>query len=346
MAMDETLLMQLSAYADGEADAATTRAIEERLAKEPELQRALARLLALDVAAQQEKIPVPKAIANDAAIVRSARSVPTSVEKKLEETARAMPVPAVSDEKFGAAWMAIARRMEHDRVTKDVMALDDGECEVPQTVSPEFNVARRTWQILDKAAQRIEAPVMNADRSAETWQAIARETVAVPEQNGAWVGVLDAAARAIVVPQPAEARYSAVWKNIAATFTKNAGAEVVAADRVPTVSDEKWNAVWSEVKRQTTGVQKSVIPVDFTPAPKKSNWIWGAVASVAMAAMVAVVAIVFAPGNTSEPVAMVVPEVADDRYELDLLYLPDQTQPVVTMFLKDDSPKNFRWMPE
>jgi len=342
--MDENTLIQLSAYADGEADAATARAIEARLANEPALQRALADFMALDVAAQRETIPAMPA--NDAALLRATRPTPT--ETKLEQAARAMPVPAVSDEKFGAAWMAIARRIEQDRVTKDVMALDDGECETLQTVAPEFNVARRTWQILDKAAQRIEAPDLGAERSAEAWQTIARETVAVPEQIGAWVQQLEAAARSILVPQVADARYQAIWKNIAAACVKNTGADVVAADRVPEVSNEKWNAVWSEVQRQTTGVHKSVIPVDFTPVAKKSNWVWGMVASAAMAAMVAVTVLVVAPGGKPDSLvaSLSVPEVADDRYELDLLYLPDQSQPVVTMFLKDDSSANFRWLPE
>lgn len=351
MAMDETLLIQLSAYADGEADAATVRALEERLAHEPELQRALAKFLALDMAAQRETIPAIPSLKNEAELLRTAREALTPAETKLEVAARAMPVPAVSDEKFGAAWMAIARRIENDRKIKDVMALDDGECETPQTIAPEYNTFRRTWQILDKAAQRIEAPNLDAERSAEAWQTITCETVAVSEQNGAWVEQLDAAARAMIVPQPAAERYSAIWKNVAATLAKNTNADVVAADAVPAVSEQKWDKVWSEVQRQTTGVQKSVIPVDFTPVKKTVGWRWGVVAATSLAAAVVTLVLMMGPNKNESQVAMLnqtvtLPAVADERYELDLLKLPGQSQPVVTMFLKDEPTGSFRWMPE
>jgi len=353
MAMDETLLIQLSAYADGEADAATVRALEERIAREPELQRVLAKFLALDVAAQRETIPAIPTLKNEAEFSRTAREALTPAETKLTEAARAMPVPAVPDEKFGATWMAIARRIENDRKTKDVMALDDGECEVPQAIAPEYNTLRRTWQILDKAAQRIEAPTLDAARSAEAWQVIARETVAVPEQNGAWVEQLDAAARAMIVPQPTAERYAAIWKNVAATLAKSGGADVVAADRVPEVSEQKWGEVWSEVQRQTTGAHKSVIPADFTPK-KITGWRWGVVAATSLAAATVALVLMVGPKNHSIEVAMVdpieakvsKPEIADDRYELDIMWIPELTQPVVRMFLKDEPKGNFRWMPE
>jgi len=347
MAMDETLLIQLSAYADGEADAATARALEERIAREPELQRMLAKFLALDVAAQRETIPAIPARKNESELLRTAREALTPAEIKLSDAARAMPVPAVPDEKFGTAWMAIARRIESDRKTKDVMALDDGECEEPRTIAPEYNTLRRTWQILDKAAQRIEAPALDAARTAEAWQTIARETVAVTEQNGAWVEALDAAARAILVPQPSAERYTAIWKNVAATLAKNSNADVVAADAVPAVSEQKWDKVWSEVQRQTTGAHKSVISADFTPV-KKPGWRWGVVAATSMAAAVVTLVLMLGNGPKTDLVASVsVPEIADDRYELDLLYLPNQSQPVVTMFLKDEPAMgSFRWMPE
>jgi hypothetical protein len=361
-AMDTTLHILLSAYADGELDSAAAQALEARLAAEPALQQQLAAYLRLDLAAKAESVPniFEKRNAQPfRTTLELVDGVTTSAELQLEAAARAMPIPTVTDEKFGAAWKAIARHnRNYDAVTK-VMALDDGELHEPLDVPAEMNDVRRAWQILDKAVSRMATPAMSDAQTREAWDVIAIETVSVPEQSGATIDLIEEAARNIVAPTISAARFDGVWKNItAATAVKPASVDVHAADPVPQVTEQKWDSVWSEIKRKTSA-EKSVIHADFSPAARaseKHGWSWGVAAALAVSA--AAVAFVLSMGPvvpTVESVAIApvrIPDIEDDRYELELHYLDNQAQPVVCLFLKDEAVASakpdagFKWMPE
>jgi anti-sigma factor RsiW len=102
--MDERLLIELSAYADGELDAAARAALEHDLAARPELRPLLAQFRRLDAAAAA--LPVPQI---DASVGWQMAPVPEQVARRLDQAADAA-VPTVPDGKYLQVWEQIAAR--------------------------------------------------------------------------------------------------------------------------------------------------------------------------------------------------------------------------------------------
>jgi hypothetical protein len=371
---DERTLILLSAYADGELDAGQTLAFEARLAQSPALQRSLASWLSLDLAAQRERIPAMPSLGDSKQNQDSGDfsgvahvavgSTIRSADRRLCDAARTLPIPAVSASRYARAWLTIRDTLAADRRAQQVMALDDGELNELPNLNAQDDAHRRNWQILDRAAARIAAPRLDAARANEAWQAVALDTFAVPEQTGAVVEMIEAAARAETVPEPAAELFAKVWNAVAQTFGSRR--LDLQHDPVPTVTPEKWNAVWSGVERVTSGARPGIAPVstqqlgsvvqgDFAANARTSRgaWHWGIAAAMGLAA--ATVAIVLALGPRNEragdlvalndtPAPVRVPEIADDRYELELKYIGNQAQPVICFFLKDEpAPASSPW---
>ncbi|MFH0938012.1 MAG: zf-HC2 domain-containing protein [Planctomycetota bacterium] len=103
--MDNALLVQLSAYADGELNAVERSAVEQQLAQCPELARNLALYKRLDWAVAN--IPQSQAVW---AGEFSPADANVALESKYLKAIAALPAPMISPEKFDRVWQKIAQR--------------------------------------------------------------------------------------------------------------------------------------------------------------------------------------------------------------------------------------------
>jgi len=344
--MDHALLIQLSAYADGELNAGERRAVEQQLAQHPELARELELHKRLDRAAAD--LPEPRAAWAGWVSPAAAEAAP---ELKCLEASAAIPAPTVSPEKFDRVWRKIAAQTvappEEDRRAMRLSAIHDGEeNDQPEAQGADAEKLRRIWARLDAAAAALPVPELKELAAEELFAEIAQRTVAVSAADQrAWTRLDQAAAE--MTPEVAAETWDKVWAAIARRT-------LIA---VPAVSEERWQGVWQGIQNR---IEKSkpaaraqaeagkAVAVDFQ-RPHRHPWRWIIAAGVA-AALALVVMLPRSDPLPDEGVAMEIPEPLDDRYQVSVKYVEGQKQPVLCFFLKDEpkaepKPANWRWLP-
>ena len=176
--LNDQLLMELSAFADGELDAAATPRLQQKLAARSDLQRELALLKRLDSAAAKLPVPsIPKKLSG----LCTSITAPNLNEKTVERIAQTLSaVPTIPAERFDRVWCAVAAQtIKPSAEYLDALqrsAQHDGEAALVTTAQP-----RETefWRTLDQAAAALPVPQLSDLPSREAWHAIAQQTVAV-----------------------------------------------------------------------------------------------------------------------------------------------------------------------
>ncbi|HYF49208.1 MAG TPA: zf-HC2 domain-containing protein [Planctomycetota bacterium] len=341
---DEQLLIQLSAYLDGELPAAERAAFEATLASDPDLRKQLDSFRKLTAEAAALPVPQP-AEWQDLSGRTTDRD--RSIETRLADAARTIPIPEVSVERLQRAWQNIARRTvqaeARDREAICVSAAFDGEAQaaVPST-------QQRVWSRLDAAARTLPVPHIREVAWAECFHGIAERTIA-PKPLTA----LEQQAAALSVPELKPEAAERAWKNIAAR-TVARGRETRRMDdtaEVPQVSSEKWQGVWSGIEKRIVKPTAGETPTpkvvqaqaEFAqhvePRKRRHPWRWASGVAVAAGLLFAVfVSRIEKP--SIEPVqvaALEVPETLDNRYMVSVRYVESQDEPVVCFFLKKDA---------
>ena len=184
--------IELSAYADGELDAAHAGAPAERANSDAAARRTIAFYRQLDEAAA--RLPVPAV--DDAGARKAWETVAqrttqvSSAERRacarIEQAAATLPVPQLSEAAAASAWRNVAQR------TTEVSAAD-----------------QRVFARLDQAAAALPVPVPGADAFERAWAGIAGRVVSPPH------GATDMPVRLEAPAVPAQ-QWDKVWQGIVA----------------------------------------------------------------------------------------------------------------------------------
>ena len=151
----------LSAFADGELDAAQARDLAGRLATDPALRRVVTSYKALDAAALRLPVPeLPQAAAAKAwrNVARRTCEVSLADQRafgRIEAAAAALATPAVSNEAFGEAWKEIANRLQ------------------PEGTDSQFPNGRKLFPV---SVPSVQAPEPDASQWEEVWRGIRAQT--------------------------------------------------------------------------------------------------------------------------------------------------------------------------
>ncbi|HYG73538.1 MAG TPA: hypothetical protein VEK08_00795 [Planctomycetota bacterium] len=364
--LHDQIFIELSAYADGELDAVSVRALEQKLAADPRLKAELDAFKRLDQAAL--KIPVPNVEAKLAGLCRNVAGADlkqASVERIASELKK---VPDVSAARFEKIWQKIAAQTvavpadEREAIKRS--AQFDGEAAGSVAGSREAAI----WRKLDDAAAQLPVPQMSELASREAWHTIAQQTVALTPAEKHLNERIDTAAMMLPVPMPNDEAFARRWSSVAEQVTAAPAGVKEGIDRgVPQVSQQRWNAVWKEIAGRTvqakaaaaphapvhdmpaTAVKEKVTRIDFARPRRKS---WNLMAAASMAAMLMAAVLLFVSNKEETQVAMEIPEALDERYDVHVKYLEGQSEPVVCFFLKDEVANaenhlnEFRWLPD
>jgi|GEM_PF-6644906 len=381
---DQTVLMQLSAYADGELAPGQARAFEVRMVGDASLAQELSLYTKLKTAAAA--LPVPSF---DACLKKKesdtfpALSVSESgLDKFSAQAGQAINngVPCISDERFSGVWKKIAARTAQPPIEIEhqirISAYLDNALSGSERLQAEADFASemiagrapeemlRQWKRLGETAATLGAgaPVVSEFAWMELWHEISQRTVAMSVAERAAIARLELAVAELPVPQIPQARWDSISERLQAAAPELA--------QTPPVSAERWGEVWDGVAQRiragaetktASPIPSKIQKVDFKPSPAqpKGGWGWKAAASLVAVAMFALL-LTFVPGteNTITPssgggrlLAMHIPEVLDERYQqVQVEYLPGQQEPVLCFFLKNDElkendPKTWEWMP-
>lgn len=324
--MDERLLIQLSAYADGEVDPRTRAELEQQLAQRPEWRAALAHFKQLDVTAAA--LPVPDLTARFASRLLSPVALARDLDAPLPSVlaAQLSRVPELPAQRFDAVWKAIAQRTvapsASDRDAMQASARADGEAAATGDagdVSAHADTA--VWKQLDAAAARLPVPQMSTAAASEA-----------AEELAARVGPLAAARRAMA-------------------------GDVEIKTAVPQVSSDKWDGVWKKIEPKVSARAQAVqaaASARVVPLParrRSTRWRWMAGASIA--AMLAVALLLkispLTNGPSEDAAAWDLPKSDNDRYDVTVEYV--KGDPVVCYYLKPearsgDANHDWRWLPD
>ncbi|HEY3322439.1 MAG TPA: hypothetical protein VGP72_18395 [Planctomycetota bacterium] len=265
--------------------------------------------------------------------------------KKLDSAAAQLPVPQAG-QKAQALWAVGRASVPATALERQIAA----EFNAPTISEERF---RTVWQ---KIASRTVAPPqaeLDAMLRSAAFDGEAAATGATTAENDAqfWRR-LDEAARTLPVPQLNELQTREIWHTLQTAIRE------AAIDAIPDVAPEKWSSVWNKIAQKTTAKHvvkreapvANVVQADFT-AVRRRRWPWMAAAGLAAAAVLAILLLI--PSTPEQQVvAMSIPEALDDRYDVQVQYLPDQHEPVVCFFLKDGERKpdtgaqDFHWLPD
>jgi hypothetical protein len=333
--MDERLLIQLSAYADGELDPRTRADVEQQLAQNPQWQSAITQFKQLDALAA--KLQVPDATQRLMSLFDSVGGSPAACARELNVplpsvvSAQLAGVPAISASRYDVVWKSIAQRTaareQSDRAAMHASARADGEhVNVgADSVSAEAASARdrAVWKLLDATAARLPVPQLSADAEREAASEIA-----------ARIRPLQAARNAIA-----------------------GGAEAQMA--APQVSKDKWDGVWKKIepkvsaRAQAATAARSARVATLPARHRSTRWRWMAGTPVAIAALVTAALLLKFYPLTSGPVddanAWDLPKSVNDRYDVTVEYV--KGDPVVCYYLKpedrsSDANRDWRWLPD
>ncbi len=361
---DDRLLIQLSAYADGELDEAARKALEVECAGNPRLAAELAAFRRLDTAAAQ--LPVPD-VRTALSRMRARPLAPIDGEEPEDRAAQARlerlaggDVPQIDENRFARAWQYIRERaIVPDPRALQLSARHDGEgARVPGAAGDEATL--RAWAMLDAVAAQLRAPALSDLAAREAWHTIAQRTVNVPAaERRAWKH-MDEAAAALPAPTPPEKALEQAWRNVTERIAETAAVR----GGVPAVKTEQWERVWQGVAEKTAPRREALaaassentarnsgkaVAADFRPRQGHA-WRWTAAAGL-VAALLLSLWIPWPAPPQNERVVMEIPEVRDDRYQVQVKYIEGQANPVLCFFLKPDSDEssagaNRYWLPE
>jgi hypothetical protein len=357
---DDKLLILISAYADGELDAASAAALESELTQHPHLAEALAACKALDHAAQTIPVPnIEQKLSVRWSIIRE-RTVMIAHPhtRRIEAAAAEIPAPQIPAARFDRAWQQISSRTvtptPADIEGIQRSALHDGETAAkPRETNA---VDAQQWEKLDRATAGMRVPQIPETASVALWQSIAAATVAQSASDRAAWSKLEAAAAHIPVPQIDAKKFEQAWTGVDARTHHDASGSV------PAVNDERWNSVWRGIQART--MQKPQIPSQQKPSatvvradfkPRHGIWKWAATAAIAA---VMIFSVLLLPAKKSDDgqisaSMLEVPEVLDDRYNVQVKYLEGDSHPWVCIFLNDAGDEtevtelsNWHWLPD
>jgi hypothetical protein len=274
--LDEKTAIALSAYADGELDARQARTLEERLAGNDELRRALAAIRKLD--AEAARLPVPElAEANAAAAWKRVGERTTALSaadrrawERLEKAARELPVPAVSELIYEQVWAAVQERLAVDR------AVGASEQQALGAPAPAISEERwaGVWKGVVKRAHVANAtpavsPVFAAAETRPAAEAVRTERrtrVLRPVLRWQWLAPVALAASVLlaVLLWPARDQGGALPGNGTQT-----------AMNIPEVLDDRYRVQVEYVEGQEAPVVCFFLKEDAgTDEPKTQNWRW------------------------------------------------------------------------
>jgi len=283
------------------------------------------------------------AVADDEFDAAKTAAVPQSAEfereaklwRKLDEATAALPVPQMSDLEGREAW---------HNVVEQTAALSAAD--------------RRAIEKIERATAELNVPVPSDEKFAERWSRIAEQLAQTPV----------AVREELVVsgtPVVSEERWNAMWTRIASRIEKQerqASISTASAAKIPPRTSNLCLPAVGEMSAAEAAPEKKTIQVDFK-APQKRGWGW--MAKISVAAVVLLTASLFLPTGPVVPhppkvpvatvasAAIEIPEALDERYDVQVQYLPGQKEPVVCFFLKDgetkeneDKVKDWKWLPD
>jgi len=254
-------------------------------------------------------------------------------------------------------------------------AFADGELDAVQArdlsgrlaAEPVLSRVVALYKALDDAASRLPVPEVARAAAARAWRAVAQRTTEVSATDHHAFTRLEKAAAALPVPAVSNAAFRRTWDSIArrlqlgATASRRPAPSLQAAlveAQPPQPSARQWDEVWRGValKTELGATGRPVLKgVDFSRR-RSLPWRWLAAASLAAAVLLGLLA--YVPRQSAEQAALgmpdspEVPEVLDDRYQVQIKYMEGQRSPVVCFLLKDDTGlggekgQNWRWLPE
>lgn len=371
---DDRIQIRISALADGELDAEAARTLESLLAQDPALGREMALYRKLDAAAAS--IPVPQI--EQKLGMDSVRDVHSAEGQRLAGRVASLRVPDISSERFTQVWKKIAARTvappQADLDAMRLSALHDGKADGDgNSARPDNPRELKIYTRLDETARSLPVPELSALAAREAWHNIAEQTVNLAPKDRRDFEKLDAAAATLPAPS-VDARLEQLWESIAerayAPDSVALGGKRTAlpAEAVPAVSAEKWNAVWQNIQKKSQPAQQPAVavPAASAPAAKRTTATpvefqknrgmrrrWPIVFSAAAALAVSALLFIFTSGDDGPTQsAMQVPEVLDERYNVQVKYLEGQEEPVVCFFLKENDKlsendlQSFQWLPD
>ena len=268
-------------------------------------------------------------------------SVPQSVEfereaklwRKLDAATAALPVPQMSDLEEREVW---------HNVTEQATVLSATE--------------RRAIEKIERATAELIVPTPSAEKFAERWSRIAEQLAQTPATLREELAVSG-------TPVVSEERWNAMWQRIANRMSqqeRHASISTANLAKIPPRTSNLCLPAVGEMPAEAAPAKKP-IQVEFK-APQKRTWGW--VAKISVAAVVLLTASLFLPKGPVHPPllpipiatvasAVEIPEALDERYDVQVQYLPGQKEPVVCFFLKgDDSQENqdkvkdWKWLPD
>lgn len=248
-----------------------------------------------------------------------------------------------------------------DKLLSELSAYADGELDAAgaQALEARLNDPALQRQIalykkLDQAVAALPVPEIPAAKAAAAWQQIAPYTVQLSAGERAVFARLDAATRELPVPQLSAAAFEQLWPRIAVRTVSSEKGH--AAAPAPAVSQERWDKTWAEIEKKIEShpkmrsvserqtAQPAALTVDFR-AQSRRRWGWVAASVAAMVTLALLIGNAMQPEETE--VAMEMPSVLDERYQLQVEYVAGQEQPVIT-FLRtpDQHESGWHWLPD
>ena len=225
-----------------------------------------------------------------------------------------------------------------EQVLIALSAYIDGELLEPECAALETQLAaagelqrlRQTFQRLDGAAAELGLPRTHA-RLTTLWPQVAALTVTVPKHVSRR---LDKAASELSVPDLGRGVFDWMWGHI----VKREPASQTALS-VPPVSAERWDSVWDGVVRKTDFKLRRIRPEErkgYRRILRIARRWWPALAAgVALAVLAGVAALWLREVPPEEDlVAVEVPEVLHEDYQVQVKYVRGQSTPVLCFFLK------------
>ena len=375
--LKDDLLIQLSAYCDGELDATSGARIEIALASQPELQAELKAFQTLHEAVAM--LPLPQVDTKLAALwENNAARITSRHHPSLNGGAVAIRAPQISSKRFEHAWTKISSRTVvpsmDDAARMQRSAFHDGEMWVPPIQGDaalsenQENADRAAWAALDRAATYIPIPVLPELCYRETWHEIAVRTLNVKAADRQAFERLDAAISELPVPEMSAAASERVRTALAVRT------QITLETAAPAIGPERWGKVWSGIatktslplsSRQAAHAQTLDSSSKISPLPLRHEPIrslpggvrpgrigWRVMAAAALAACVILAFVFSQPRGTVEPelAAIDMPQALDERYQVQVRYPEGNADPVVCVFLKDataaQEPDTWRWLPD